>query len=485
MITSLSRSLKRKKRFVSDKSGEKQTMKTNHFSPRKLAMLIAMPLLLPLGVSAADNSQYYSLPEAPLSAPGKSPSNKGSLDSQQVRQVFDRAVKTALLRNPQLRGYQYGAEAAREEVSAAKGARLPQMDISTDSKRLQFGGGNRNNNSGNAPAVAVNVTTTLYDFGHNAHNIRSKELSVNAADFQFASKQEELAWQVSSALVEYAKQRLIIDASKQYVARMQQLVNMLSGIVQQDAGRRSELTQAKGRLLQAQSALDNAESSLRDTQITLQRLMGDTRVTLPETAKWNLTPGTLSALLKKAENHPVLEQARSQAAASLADADALKASNMPKVNWVVSKSTAKDYYGREDAWQTGVNVSWGVFRGGSASASERAAVQRAQAMREQAEEQLDDLKERVRAADQDARSRLGRADLYRNLSVESDRIRKDFFDQWYHLGKRSLLDVLSAESDFYNNNVEEIANRYDGYSAIFRGYASAGELQNWLNGRIK
>lgn len=443
--------------------------------------VIALALLLPVANSMAADAPYYSLPENFKSQRA----DKNSLSTDQLRTIFESAVQTALQRNSQLRGYLYSAEAAREEVKAAKGARLPQVDVSTGSRRVAFGPGNRDKYGSNSPAVAINATTTLYDFGQTSHTIRSKEQSVKAADFQFSSQQEALAWQVSSALVELSKQRLIIDVSKQYVARMQELVNMLSGTVQLDNGRRSELTQAKGRLLQAQSALDNAQSSLRDTEISLQRLMGDKRVNLPESRYWNLAPGSVTALLKQAENHPTLEQARAQAAASLADAEALKASNLPKVNWVVSKSTAKDYYGREDAWQTGVNVSWGVFRGGSASASERAAVQRAQALREEAEENLDDLQERVRAADQDARSRLGRAELYRNLSAESDQIRKDFFDQWYHLGKRTLLDVLSAESDFYNNRVEEIANRYDGYSAIFRGYAGSGMLMNWLNGRIK
>lgn len=75
---------------------------------------------------------------------------------------------------------------------------------------------------------------------------------------------------------------------------------------------------------------------------------------------------------------------------------------------------------------------------------------------------------------------LERAELYHNLSIESDRIRHDFFDQWYHLGRRTLLDVLSAESDFYGNQVAEVTNRFDGYSAIFRSYASSGTLLLWL-----
>jgi adhesin transport system outer membrane protein len=223
----------------------------------------------------------------------------------------------------------------------------------------------------------------------------------------------------------------------------------------------------------------------RDSEIVLYRLLGETQVALPDNTAWNLKPGSLDALLAQVERHPTLGQAREQAEASLEEAKALKASNLPKLNWVISKSTARDDYGQEEAWQTGVNVSWGVFRGGSSAAAEQAAVQRAYAQRELAENQLDDLQQRVRAADQDARSMLQRADLYRNLTKESDRIRLDFFDQWYHLGKRTLLDVLTSESDYYNNRVAEVTNRFDGYSAIFRGYASAGELLAWLQAQKK
>jgi len=150
-----------------------------------------------------------------------------------------------------------------------------------------------------------------------------------------------------------------------------------------------------------------------------------------------------------------------------------------------AKNTAEDQFGRQQAWQTGVNVSWGLFRGGSGTAAEQAALQRAEAQREQIAEQKRDLDYRIRNADQDARSMLQRADLYRNLTVESDRIRLAFFDQWYHLGKRTLLDVLSAESDYYNNRVAEVTNRFDSYSATFRGYASAGQLIPWLSGNLR
>lgn len=411
---------------------------------------------------------------APMSVVSASPAER------ELRAIFYRAVMIALERSPQMRGTQLQVDAAKEDVNNAKGQRWPQVDVTSNSRRYEFGGGSRSASESNMPAFGVNVATNLIDFGQTSNTIKSKEYSVKAADAQTQAKAEDLAWQVSSGLVELSKQRLIIEMSKQYVARMQELVTMLSGIVAADQGRRSELTQATGRYLQAQSALDNAVAKARDTEIQLYRLIGETQVPLPPAVQWQLQPSDLNRLLVAVDQHPTLQQARAQSQAAFAEADALKSSSLPKINWVVSKDTGKDYYGREQSWQTGINVSWGLFRGGSAKAAEQAAVQRAAAMREESEDQRDDLQQRVRAADQDARSMLQRADLYRNLTRESDRIRLDFFDQWYHLGKRTLLDVLSAESDYYNNRVAEVTNRFDGYSAIFRSYASAGELINWL-----
>ncbi|MEB5974911.1 TolC family protein [Pantoea dispersa] len=415
-----------------------------------------------------------SVARAPQTVTNASPSEK------ELRIIFYSAVMSALQRSPQVRSTQLQIEAAKEDVSNAKGQRWPQVDVTSNSRRYEFGGGNRNANDSNIPALGINVATNLIDFGQTSNTIKSKELSAQAAEFQNTSQIEDLAWQVSNGLVELSKQHLIIEMSKQYVARMQELVTMLTGIVEVDQGRRSELTQAKGRFLQAQSALDNAVSKARDTEIQLYRLLGETQVPLPPAVQWQLQPSQLDTLLASIDKHPTLLKAEAQSQAAFAEADALKSSSLPKVNWVVSKDTGKDYYGREQAWQTGINVSWGLFRGGSAKAAEQAAVQRASAMREEAENQRDDLQQRVRAADQDAHSMLQRADLYRSLTRESDRIRLDFFDQWYHLGKRTLLDVLSAESDYYNNRVGEVTNRFDGYSAIFRGYASAGQLMNWL-----
>lgn len=398
----------------------------------------------------------------------------------QIKQVFYHAVMLANRMSPTLNRSRAEFQAAQENVAEAKGQRWPQVDVSTNSKNINFGGGTRSHQS-DIPAVNVNMVTTVYDFGRLQNTIESRESSAKAANSGVAAESENTAWEVSSQLIELSKERLIISISEQYVARMNQLTTMLSGIVAADPGRRSELTQARGQFLKAKTSLDAAISRAREIEINLYKYIGNADVPLPRSTQWQIAAPNLAMQLKAIADNPLIVKARAETDATLKEAAALRSSGLPALNWVVSKNTGEDELGRREPFKTGLQISWGIFRGGSTNASERAALMRAEASRQQIEETTRDLVHKIRAADQDAVSLAERAALYQNLSRETDRIRVDFFDQWYHLGKRTLLDVLSAESDFYGNRVSEVTSRFDSYSAVFQGYASAGILTKWLN----
>lgn len=119
-------------------------------------------------------------------------------------------------------------------------------------------------------------------------------------------------------------------------------------------------------------------------------------------------------------------QAEAEAKASKLQAESLRAAEKPQINWVVTKSTGKDDFGREDPWQTMVTVSWPVFRGGSATAAREAALLRAEAELEVKEKQQMDLEFEARAAVQDANTLLTRANLYVNLIEETAKVKAAF-----------------------------------------------------------
>ncbi|WP_254608252.1 TolC family protein [Burkholderia lata] len=397
-----------------------------------------------------------------------------------LREIFWNAVQVAAERSPEVRQAYANYQASNADVAEAKGQRWPQIDIGSQSPTANFGpgGGNGGGNSGNP--LSINVTTNVFDWGRTKHTIGSRQFLSDAANRAYDAALGSSAFEVSTTLVELGKQRNIVDLSQQYVDRMATLVRMLSEIVEVDRGRGSELTQAKTKLLQAEASRDTAKAKVRDAELTLKKLVGDEAVLIPRTREWSIEPGNLPKLLSQVGVHPSLQQAKSEADAADLNAKAVKASGLPQVNWVVSAGVGKDGLGRQQPWQTMLTLNWGAFRGGSASAATDAASARATASWQRMEQQSRDLEYAVRTADQDAHTMLQRADLYRGLSSETDRVRKAFFEQWYHLGKRTLLDVLTAESEHYGNRVAEVTNRFDGYQAVFREHHAAGGLAEWL-----
>ncbi|WP_445177508.1 TolC family protein [Pseudomonas sp. McL0111] len=397
-----------------------------------------------------------------------------------LRKIFLGEVQAAVIRSPKILRTQGEQQAALSDVDEAKGQRWPQVDVGTQSKALQFGGGAEND--ANSAGINVAVSTMVYDWGRIDNTVGSREKLAVAADENYLAEKENIGFEVVTTLIELGKQRIIVGLSQDFANRMKELVDMLAGIVAVDAGRSSELTQAKARLLQAQALRDTADAKARDAEITLRKLVGERPLPIPRGKEWNIGLADMNQLLGVVKSHPTVLQAVAQAESAELDAQAVRASGLPQLNWVVSKNTAEDALGREQAWQTNLSMSWGAFRGGSTRAAERAALQRADASRHETAQQRQDLEFRIRTADNDARTQLERAELYRDLSVESDRIREAFYLQWHHLGKRTLLDVLTAESDHYGNQVSEISNRFDGYQSVVRQYASAGYLTQWLQG---
>ncbi len=447
----------------------------NTGSPRIAADLAsAEPHATSVGLDVS-TTEFASKPDDRAPTPARA----RALTERELRQMLYAAAQAAVDVSPQVRRFYSEYQAAQADVDQAKGARWPQLQLNGQTRTAQFG-----SNAGSAydpgNALNVNLTTTLFDWGRTAKTIASRQDLASAGQERYVAQMEDSAYQVTATLVELGKQRNIATLSQRFVDRMTRLVKMLEEIVAVDRGRGSELTQAKARLLQAEASRDAALAKCRTVELNLRKLVGERPVPMPLDARWPLHPGNLDRLMSALDENPRLLQARAEASAAELNRDAVRAASRPQLNWVVSTNTGQDAVGRRMPWQTMLTLTWNAFTGGAATAATDAATFRASASWSQAEQLRLDLEYQVRSAEEDAHAFGERADQYHDLSVESARVRSAFFDQWYHLGRRSLLDVLIAESDDYNNRVNEVAYRFDGYAATLRGYASAGMLVQWL-----
>ncbi|WP_024913378.1 TolC family protein [Chania multitudinisentens] len=392
-------------------------------------------------------------------------------------------VSLALTHSPEIRSSEADVLAAGYYVDQTKGQRWPQVQVGV-STPLGTQGGNadlqRNNAKASDTSGSVSITTPIYDWGKARNQIDSAEEGVTAAVNAQNYTKEQLAYSTVSELMNLSRYQESRVVALAYVERMKQLADMLSQITAVDRGRASEFTQAKAKLLSARASLDDIEHQVSTSRIRLVRLLG-IEPNLPENISWRDSVMPASMAIASLTKNPNLLKLQAQVKAAEYEADSIKSAGLPQLNWVVSKNTAKDINGDETGWYTGLNVQWNAFSGGSQTAAQMSARARANGAQQQYEVAYRDLEYQINNLVQTRDSSFMRAEDFDRLSAETDRVRQMFYDQWYNLGKRTLLDVLTAENDHFNNQLSAINNRYDGYIANINVIASAAMLLSWID----
>jgi outer membrane protein TolC len=413
------------------------------------------------------------------SAGAKAQADRSVVPEQAVRSALRSAAETAAARSAAVRQARNDWEAARFDVDQVKGQRWPQVQVAGNSPSVN-GSGTTKFDDYNRSTAQINVTTMVYDWGKISKNIDSRTKTAEAAELYYKTVEQQNAYEVSSNLVELAKNRAVYGIGASYVKRMSALVDMLAEIVKADPGRLSELSQAKARLLQAQTSQQVVADQVRSLELSVYKLVGDQATPMPAGTRWQLRLDGLGSAVDAVAQNPAIEQAAAEAAAASATAKSVRAGSLPQLNWVINKTTAHDSWGNRQPWTTMLQLSWTPFQGGSQQAAERAALSRASSSSDRREQLQLDSEFKVRDAHRDAIALSERTKLYADLSAETDLVRKQFFEQWYHLNRRTLVDVLLAESDFYNNQVSEVSTQFDAYQSILKIRLNNGTLEQWL-----
>lgn len=403
-----------------------------------------------------------------------------------LRLLLRDMVSKALQHSPEVRVANANESAAGYDIEDVKGRRWPQVRLGVDTALTRDGSRTGRSSSGDASGT-LNVTTNVWDWGKNAGELRTAKAALGSAEQTGQSEREQVAFDTSSQLINLMRYQQSMVVAEDYVQQMSRRVDMLSKITESDKGRTSELVQARAKLLSAQASRKQIENQRELARVKLHRLLGEQVPDFPEqlVAVDSLVINPESALAAL-DKHPMLLRLKAQAEMESGRAATLKADGLPGLNLVARKEQnglngANDDLDRKNAWYVGLDIQWLAFSGGSNAAAQSAASARSGAALEQYEKAYEDLRQEINRLVQSRTVAVQLAQEYQRLAVETDQVRKMFYDQWYNLGKRTLLDVLVAENDHFNSQLQAINNTYDSVladvsilssSALLRGYLS-------------
>ncbi len=417
----------------------------------------------------------------PASQPGR------AATPAEVRQPFmepqlqlQTLAREAVRRSAQIGAVKLLAEAAQYDVDETRGAGLPQMTVNgmAGPGTSRYSGVDWNN--GVYASASVNISGLLYDGGRNRQLSEWRRELAGAAKFSLQTAREQVVLEAVSTALERNRYRLQAQVYQQYVRKMSCLVDALEQIVAEDRGRASELVQARKTQAQAELQRDMALAQSRQIDIRLHKLIGDQTPPSDGIASPLTLTQDVGEVLRLAERNNELLQLRAQADASERYAQAVDAGQKPQVNWVVSSTGSNMGDTRSLTAQAGLSFSYSVLNGGSAAAAAAAAARRAESARRQYDEYLNTRVSRIAEVHDSALTSFDRARRYVEVLKDSDKVRSYTFQQWSQLGRRSLFDVMSAESDHFNLRIAYVNALHDGYQANAQLRSMGSGLVNWL-----
>lgn len=400
-------------------------------------------------------------------------SNSDNVKQSDVR--LQQLVRQALDNSPALREAQFIADAAQQDINAAKGERLPRINLT--SSLTAYTGEIPSISRPDRPYYGVNANMPLYDFGRITAQIKVREATYEGASARYKQLANQVALDTVTTCLEYTKQRALVFAADDYLQTVQKLVDMLTQVTDADPGRRGELVQARSRLLQAGQALENARSLSRGFRVRLERLLGqDKSVLCVGIGAGFLQKPKLDDVRSKVRENPQVKAFNFDYESALRQIDQINASRKPQIQATASHTSVSAGFTNNYYQNFTLSVSVPIYDGQILQSNERAALERARAAGEQVEltvRQLDtDFRERYELAS----SALRRANEYVSLLEINDRVRKDFFVQWYALGRRSLFELLAIEQEQYTLQQGYFTSLFDGMIGVATIQGNSGQL---------
>ncbi|PZO74662.1 MAG: hypothetical protein DI632_13200 [Sphingomonas hengshuiensis] len=409
----------------------------------------------------------------------------GPAHAETLREALARAYAT----NPQLTGARANQRATDEAVPLARSQGLPQ--VTTQSSVIENVITPASRGFTQAPrsgSVQVNLSQSLYAGGSVRNNVRAADARVDAGRANLRSTEANVFTLVVAAYNDVIRDEAIVRLNQQNVRVLE--INLQASRDRFQVGdlTRTDVAQSEARLASAQAQLRNAEASLIRSRENYVATTGAPAATLEAPpALPNLPADPNAAVGVAVANNPSLIAARRTSDAAGFDVRVARASRLPTISAVGGGSytsflgSAQSVDGivlQQDGGQAqvGVQMSLPLWQSGRPSAQ----IRRAQALEGAAIEQVTQVE---RGVVSDARSAFAawqsalRVIQSSEVQVAANRLSLEGVRAENSVGTRTILDILNAEQELLNSQVQLVSARRDAYVAGFALLAAMGRAE--------
>jgi outer membrane protein len=401
--------------------------------------------------------------------------------AETLREALAKAYKT----NPTLTGARAGQRAVDENVPIAKSRGRPTADLSSQfTENLIISSTNFFSPTRNF-GVRGNLAVPLYQGGGVKNAIRAADARVDAGQANLRGTESELFNQVVAAYLDVIRDGGIAGLNAKQVQVLSKNLEATRDRFEVGDLTRTDVAQSESRLALARSQLQTAEANLIMSRERYIQLVGTVPEALEEPPPLpNLPDSPEMAVQKALDNNPDLIAAKKNADAARYDIGAARGATLPRVQAFADRSYANflnsapspQAPNTSNTSSAGVQITLPLYAGGQVSAQ----VRQAQARTSQALEAIIAAERSVVSQTRSAYASWRASQeviISSEAAVKAAALSLEGVRAENSVGNRTILDILNAEQELLNAEVQLVGARRNAYVAGFTLLAAMGQAE--------
>ena len=325
------------------------------------------------------------------------------------------------------------------------------------------------------------VNQNLFRGWATVNEVERNRARLDSASHQLNADAEDAALHTIETYLEILHRQERVEFARENYYSHKKTYNMIKRRDEQGLSRKADVEQALGRLTLARANLQAERANLRDAQITFMRIVGEypEKLKVPNYVSQKALPWSLQRAVDMAiAHHPRLKQAQADLNATISQNDVSRAPFYPEVNLELGASRNRHLdgsYGSNHDYFVMLRANWNIYRGGADVATFRETAFLVEQAREVMHRTYRDVKESARFA-----WNTYKTENQRKLQLERHRVAAGrtvgAYTTQFKLGKRTLLDLLDSENEYFSAKLAYSDSEYSELTARYRILNSTGQL---------
>jgi adhesin transport system outer membrane protein len=403
------------------------------------------------------------------------------LASTSYAETLQQTLNEILETNPKIQERLRNYNATKIDITSAEAGYYPKID-------LVLGGGQENtdrelyNRNYTVYENSLSYTHNLFNGFNTTYLVKEQEYRTLAAAYSYIDTVNTNSFDMTNSYLEVIKNQELMDTAVENVKIDQEILKKVKKLYKAGLTTLSEVNKIESSLALAQSNLVVQENNVLDAAYNLEKVLGrplePSKMTKPTIDKKNFPKTKQEAIDFALKNNPSLLVSEYNIKLAQATNKEKKSQFYPKLDVEVSQSLNNNVSaikGKDNVFRAMAFVSYNFFNG----FSDKAALQKSLSQIYQEVENKNSIKRDIIqnlnlswAARQKLQEQLTHLIEYKDFSHKT----LVLYSKEYALGRRSLLDLLSAQNDFIRAKAQIITTRYSILYAQYRILNTMGIL---------